>query len=546
MYSNKDNINILTSLLLAHGVHHAVVCPGSRNAPIVSNLSACSAVSCFPVTDERSAGFYALGLCQTVNTPVAVCVTSGTALLNLLPAVAEAFYQHCPIVVISADRPERWIDQLDGQTLPQNGALGRFVGRSVTLPEPKNGEERWHCNRLVNEALLECRRNHGCPVHINVPISEPLFEYTVEKLPAERKISFLAARATHVDEDLLDRLAKARKPLILIGQTARHRLPASLIQSIEELGYAVMQERLSGEGTTAQFLDEASYAAGDDAAFLPDFILYAGDTLVSKRMRRFLRKAVTAECWEIDVEGRLHDVFMNLTGVIQAEPKQVLEKLKAHDGTSYRDVWNDKKLIAARHRDAYVPEYSQMYAVKTFEKMLSSFEKTPYVQYANSSAVRLGNIYAQHYIYCNRGVNGIDGSLSTAAGFSLAIRDNVYCVIGDLSFFYDQNALWNRNLKGNFRVLLLNNGCGGIFHNVKGADGSNEFENNVTGRHDTSAEGICSENDITYFAVHNAEELNDRIGNLFAAESCRPVVVEVFTDAEKDNKVFCDYYNRLK
>jgi 2-succinyl-5-enolpyruvyl-6-hydroxy-3-cyclohexene-1-carboxylate synthase len=546
MYSNKDNINILTSLLLAHGVHHAVVCPGSRNAPIVSNLSACSAISCFPVTDERSAGFYALGLCQAVSMPVALCVTSGTALLNLLPSVAEAYYRHIPLVVISADRPERWIDQLDGQTLPQSDALGRFVGRSVNLPEPKNDEERWHCNRLVNEALIECRRNCGCPVHINVPISEPLFEYTAEKLPAERKISFLSAQSSHVDEELLVRFSKAEKPMIVIGQTARHYLPASLMQSIDELGYAVMQERLSGGGITAQFLDEAVYAVGDDAAYLPDFILYAGDTLVSKRMRRFLRKAVPSECWEINVEGRLHDVFMNLTGVIQAEPKHVLEKLKAHDGTSYRDLWNGKKQLAESHRDAYVPEYSQMLAVKTFEEMLSSIEKAPDVHYANSTAVRLGNIFAQHYIYCNRGVNGIDGSLSAAAGFSLLSRGNVYCVIGDLSFFYDQNALWNRNLKGNFRILLLNNGCGGIFHNVKGAAGSIGFDNNVAGKHSTSAEGICIENNITYFSVHNEEELNIRIRELFAAEASRPVVVEVFTDAGKDNKVFCDYYNRLK
>ena len=194
MYSSKENVNILTSLLVAHGVRYAVVCPGSRNSAIVHNLNECPDIECYPVTDERSAGFYALGMAQVLHRPVVVCVTSGTALLNLAPAVAEAYYQHMPLIVISADRPEQWIDQLDGQTLPQKDALGRFVKKAVSLPEPTDDEMHWYCNRLVNEALNETR-HHGCgPVHINVPISEPLFEYNVEKLPEERLIRLLTPR----------------------------------------------------------------------------------------------------------------------------------------------------------------------------------------------------------------------------------------------------------------------------------------------------------------------------------------------------------------
>ena len=164
MYSNKENVNILTALLVAHGIRHAVVCPGSRNAPIVHNLNECPDIKCYPVTDERSAAFYALGMTQALNEPMVVCVTSGTALLNVAPAVAEAYYQHRPLVVISADRPQQWIDQLDGQTLPQPDALGRFVRKAVSLPEPHNDEERWYCNRLVNEALIE----KYAPVHSQV------------------------------------------------------------------------------------------------------------------------------------------------------------------------------------------------------------------------------------------------------------------------------------------------------------------------------------------------------------------------------------------
>ena len=154
MYCNKENVNILTALLVAHGVRHAVCCPGSRNAPIVHNLNECPDIQCYPVTDERSAGFYALGMSQALSQPVAVCVTSGTALLNLAPAVAEAYYQQRPLVVISADRPPQWIDQLDGQTLPQPDALGRFVRKAVTLPEvisspPESGGVRGGLNKRI-------------------------------------------------------------------------------------------------------------------------------------------------------------------------------------------------------------------------------------------------------------------------------------------------------------------------------------------------------------------------------------------------------------
>ena len=233
-YSDKENVNILTALLVAHGVKHAVVCPGSRNAPIVHNLNECPNITCHPVTDERSAGFYALGMAQILRHPVAVCVTSGTALLNLLPAAAEAYYQHVPLVVISADRPAMWIDQQDGQTLPQLDALGRFVSKAVSLPEPSTDDERWYCNRLVNEALLCCQRHGGSPVHLNVPISEPLFTFNVSALPTERVIRQVAA-TTDVGhcQPLLADVQSAKHPMIVVGQLSNKEARRMALQLCE-------------------------------------------------------------------------------------------------------------------------------------------------------------------------------------------------------------------------------------------------------------------------------------------------------------------------
>ena len=220
MFCNKENVNLLTALLVKYGVTDAVVCPGSRNAPIVHNLNECDRITCRPVTDERSAGFYALGMAQATHRPVVVCVTSGSALLNVMPAVAEAYYQHVPLIVVSADRPAQWIDQLDGQTLPQLDALGRFVRRAVQLPEPHNDEERWYCRRLVNEALFLATCRQPAPVHINVPITEPLFTFDVEALPNVERWTMMMEerRLPYAFEVFAARIAKAERPLIVIGQ----------------------------------------------------------------------------------------------------------------------------------------------------------------------------------------------------------------------------------------------------------------------------------------------------------------------------------------
>ncbi len=510
MYSNKDNINILTSLLVAHGVRHAVVCPGSRNAPIVHNLNECPDITCYPVTDERSAGFYALGMAQRLKQPVAVCVTSGTALLNLSPAVAEAWYQHRPLVVISADRPPQWIDQLDGQTLPQSDALGRFVRKAVSLPEPQDAEQHWYCNRLINEALII----RNAPVHINVPVSEPLFDFSVEALPVERKIEWTPAdispaMLSHVTRMFL----QAKRPMLISGQPMNPGL------------------------------DEAVMMIGDDECYVPDFVLYIGGSIVSKRVKHFLRKA--RETWVVNETGEVSDTFMNLTHIVQGDGEAVADHIRfmlVMEPHPFVQMWDELLAKVQEQALGYEPGYSQMAAVKYFEASVGEAD----IHYANSSAIRLANSFARHPVWCNRGVNGIEGSLSTAAGFSVVSSDRVFCVIGDLSFFYDQNALWNQNLRGNLRILLLNNGRGGIFNMLSGLEQSPARDQMVAAAHHTSAEGVCSQNHIVYLRADGPHQLTQAVDALLNIESDRPVLLEVFTDPSDDERTLRDYYKTFK
>ena len=560
MYSNKENVNILTALLVAHGVRHAVVCPGSRNAPIVHNLNECPDIACYPVTDERSAGFYALGMSQAltkpvcVKEPVVVCVTSGTALLNLAPAIAEAYYQRWPLVVISADRPPQWIDQLDGQTLPQPDALGRFVAKAVSLPEPRDDEERWYCNRLVNEVLLKSRE--GFPVHINVPIAEPLFSFTTQTLPAQRKIELIGSLMNNrlFHETFLSAFFQARKPMVIVGQT--YFDDSCMAADLYEIGaYAVvLSESLTNTVERCHFDEVLPLLEGDDS-YKPDFILYLGGTLVSKRLKRFIRGLSDVSVWSVSEDGAVYDTFMHLTGIIKGSVYEAtvllmdaIEQSTATHTETFVERWNRLLQRACAHADAYEPAYSQMAAVKWFERRIEEkkISKKASFHYANSTAIRLANIYACHYVYCNRGVNGIDGSLSTAAGFSLVKDDTVYCVIGDLSFFYDQNALWNQNLKGNFRVLLLNNGKGGIFNMLPGLEQSPVRDSFVAASHQTSAEGICQQNHVVYLRADDMEQMQKGIETLLSLESGRPVLLEVFTNASEDESAYRLYFKQLQ
>ncbi len=563
MFSDRVNVNILVSLLVSHGIRRVVVCPGSRNSPIANDLAECADIICYPVTDERSAGFYALGMSLADNVPVAVCVTSGTALLNLAPAVAEASYRHHGLVVISADRPASWIDQLDGQTLRQQYALANFVSRSVSLPEPVNDEQYWYCNRLVNEALIAVKAHGRKSVHINVPISEPLFSFCNKVLPAERKINYVASavdtKAFHVQ--VTERLLTAQRPMIVVGQLNSYG--GNVLSCLQ--GWAnhvvVLAEPLACD--YAFPIDKIFAQNVLDESYAPDFILYLGDTVVSKNLKKWIRAIKNVECWAVSEDGDVHDTFMHLSGVIEGHPVEAL-RLLAENGRKSIDeresevlssksssefVLKWKKLLDGAKLDAqcFNPPFSSMYAVKVFEKHLGKVCYSYKVHYANSLAVRLACIYSSRYVWCNRGVNGIEGSLSTAAGFSVATSDIVFCVIGDLSFFYDQNALWNTNVSGNLRILLLNNGGGGIFHGLAGLEQNTAFHDYVSASHSNSAKGICLQNNVRYLCADDADSLNENLNLLLTDKSERPVLLEVFTDSEKDSKALITYMqNNIK
>lgn len=509
-----------------HGVGTAVLCPGSRNAPICHNLLA-DRFECHPVTDERSAGFYALGLALATKHPVAVCVTSGSALLNLAPAVAEAAYRHVPLVVISADRPADRIGQLAGQTLPQPGALGEFVGYYCTLPEPHDAVSERYCARMVNEALIATADFK--PVHINVPISEPLFNFTEDRLQKAPFIVRYPIQRIHQSAGAAARtfLNYGQRPLVIIGQIRQH---PDTSQFISEIGreFPVLYESLSSV-TGGLNIDMISDRVRADRELWPDQVVYVGDTLISNKIKRLIASIPDVSTLGVDAEGEVHDTFSNQDAVMKADPAHFLRALASEcKDLGWHEEYNArwKSLIdeVQTFTRVMMPRSMEARAVKMLEGALADSDVN--MHYANSTAARLGNLYSHHYTYVNRGVNGIEGSLSTAAGFSLASDNMTFCVIGDLSFFYDCNALWQTELDGRLRILLLNNGGGKIFNTLPGASDSPAFDTFVKGSHATTARGICESYNVRYIPCVNEAGLPEAIRRLIHEESHRPVLLE--------------------
>lgn len=553
MFSIKRNVLQTVALLKSYGISHVVISPGSRNAPLMQTFSQDAAFRCHVIVDERNAAFYALGIIQCTRKPVAICCTSGTALLNYAPAVAEAFYQQLPLIVVSADRSPEWIGQMDGQTLPQAGAFGSLVKKSVNLPEVETEKDKWFCNRLINEALIACTADAPGPVHINVPISEPLFDYSEEYLPEVRMIHSPQIRKSVDITSFAERWAKLPKRMIIVGQLpVSHQITEKLELLAKQTDCVVFTEHLSNCASPLFIsnFDALLYALSGQEVndFVPDLVITLGGHIVSKRIKQFLRTNKPKNHWHISQSGDVVDLFQSLTDLIETENETFLNDLyytvSRDEPKPYSDLW--KKLSDKAAEPQQDIPFSDLLATGCFMKLLP---KGARLHLANSSVVRNSQLYNlpdQVEIFCNRGTNGIESSLPSALGFASVYEGITYLMIGDLSFFYGLNSLWNISHIRNLRILLINNGGGGIFHLLPGLNQAPSLKQYVAATHHTSAREWGQAAGLTYLSANNTEELNKNLSLFMDQASEGSMLLEVTTDMETSKQVFKEYYHSLK
>jgi 2-succinyl-5-enolpyruvyl-6-hydroxy-3-cyclohexene-1-carboxylate synthase len=555
MYSIKSHIQQLVSLLIEHDVTQVVLCPGSRNAPIVQTIVSSDEFVCHSVVDERSAGFYAIGMFLSTNKPVAVCCTSGSALLNLAPAVAEAYYQKIPLLIISADRPKQWINQMDGQTLTQTNVFNDYIKKEVQLVEENDGDAKWYNNRMINEAIVELTHTGYGPAHINIPISEPLFDFSATNLPKERAIiiekeNVICIPKLEKDWELYN------KVLVVCGQYSKESTPYNF-NILKDKGCVTFCELLSNckfnESQIINF-DTILYKISQEGKLknlTPDLVISMGGHIVSKRLKKFLRENHVRH-WLVNSDGKITDTYMNLDKVIVCSEtdfiKQINKLPKKND--KFQQAWWTLSNEVNKHSKTYFRSIkSEMSAMNVLGNLMSRTDNKCVLLLANSMTVRLAQLFhsSTKYIptFCNRGVNGIEGSLSTAVGYANMSTDLCISVIGDLSFFYDMNVLRHAVRSKNLRILLINNGGGEIFQTLRGLDDASALEQYISACHTISAEGWAKELGFTYLKIIDAKHIDTALDALFNPDSNQPVLIEAITNSTIDKNTLNNYYKSL-
>ncbi|MDR1345067.1 MAG: 2-succinyl-5-enolpyruvyl-6-hydroxy-3-cyclohexene-1-carboxylic-acid synthase [Tannerellaceae bacterium] len=547
MYSNKKNIIQLVGLMKAHDISNIVVSPGSRNLPVVMSLAGDKFFTCHTVVDERSAGFFAIGIAQHTRKAVAICCTSGSAVLNYAPSVAEAFYQRVPLVVITADRPQSWIGQMTGQTIPQPDVFGKLTKCAVNLPEVRTSDDEWYCNRLVNEALLEVYHHGSGPVHINIPLSEPLYEYTDTPLPLSRVIRREPVRP-NIPPGYALRFSRYKRRMIIVGQSMNMSAAAQLYRLIRNHDCVILSEHLANIPHERHICNFDAVLGGTKPknliGFAPDLLITTGGHIVSKRIRQFLSENPPKEHWHVTPSGEVVDTYRCVTEVIEAEGSDFIRFLAElspqYSIRPYSRLWAQRSELLPEPS----AEYSDLMAIGALVRNIPKYSN---LQLANSSAVRLAQLFRlgrRISVFSNRGTSGIDGCLSTAMGQASVCKEPTFIIIGDLAFFYDMNTLWNR-VAPNLRIMLSNNGGGGIFHTLDGIEMREEVDSHTIVRHTSDAKAWSESRGLVYLPVTDERELSEQMP-MFTDESAgKPMLMEVFTSMERNAEILRRYYDSL-
>lgn len=542
-----------------HGIRHAVICPGSRSAPLVLGFANHRQISSHVISDERSAGYIALGIAQSTGEAVALVCTSGTAALQFSAAVAEAFYQQIPLIVLTADRPPEWVDQRDGQTIRQSNIYGAHVKRAFNVDTDAETLDGWYANRCLNEAILEANASPKGPVHLNLPFREPLYP------SADAKISYgkpRVIRSTNaapslpvpVWKSLRQRIKAFRRILLVAGQPVSVN-PLQQIKGIqpEKSHLPVVAEILSNLHGTKGLIQHVDLILRDlspksTKQLAPDLLLTWGAGVISKPLKQFLRNHRPAEHWHLQEAGSAADTFMNLTEIIRVNPGQLpilLEGFKA-SGTQkgYFESWqmleseanlSKKKWLAAHNGEAGL-----------VAALLKRLPNGCTLHLANSMSVRYATLAGLESkqrgvrVFSNRGTSGIDGCTSTAVGHAITTPGPHILITGDVAFFYDRNAFWNNIRIPNLHILVLNNHGGQIFGMIDGPRERKESADFFIGKQKLDTEAICKEYGLRRITLHAGEDF-DKSLNEFLTFRGKPVVFEFFSDPEADQKQWQDF-----
>ena len=552
--TDKLQCQILVETMHFHGVNHAVVSPGSRNAPLIIALSR-SRIETHIVVDERSAAYVALGMAQQLKAPVALVCTSGTALLNYAPAVAEAYYQKIPLIVVSADRPQEWIDQDDSQTIRQFKALDQFVKRSYDIPARCDDDTAvWYAERIAHDAMMEATSLRRAPVHINVQLAEPLNGLTTEPYKLRRIHHFSSYDGICRDDIIkLKEQLLHKRVMIIAGFMEMNEPLRQALNAIAVNDYAVvLTETISNmaDDFTINAIDRTLLAIDEnDKRYYPDVVITIGGAIVSRKIKAFLRK-VKPDHWYVGFSDTTIDCFQSLTRRIEANPDTFIPTLFQDSLTvkSFCTIWQDAHTAGLRRHHKYLEKigWSDM---KAYETIFDFYQQNPdnlIMHLSNGTTIRYAQLFGDRVIapnFCNRGVSGIDGCTSTAIGAAM-VNGPAVLITGDMSFLYDISALSAITPKLQLKIVVVDNGGGGIFRFIDSTASLPELEKYFVVKRNLDVEKVAASFGIKTYRADNADSLYEQLSNMMVEDG--PAVLVVKTDGKRSAEILKNYFKPIK
>ncbi|MEE8437202.1 MAG: 2-succinyl-5-enolpyruvyl-6-hydroxy-3-cyclohexene-1-carboxylic-acid synthase [Candidatus Neomarinimicrobiota bacterium] len=530
--SALQNIYDLAEISVRYGVRFAVVSPGSRCAPLLLGFGKHPQIEIVSVSDERSAGYIALGIAQQTGSPVAIVCTSGTAALNLAPAVTEAFYQNTALFVFTADRPPEWIDQWDGQAIRQINLFEPHVKGSFDYSlDSKTKLEKRQLAQTAFELALEPGPG---PVHINVPVREPFYPARADDIKFSPDIILKGQEPAPGQFFLktLDLKHNLFKKILIVG--GQNRLSPELTDLLNKLETPVIGDVISNLHAVKDVIKYGDLIFKNAGRHLkPDLLVTFGRSIVSKNLKLFLRKNTPSAHWHIGL-GEVGDPFKSLSKKITMEPRDFFEQLlrrTSFQSSGYKKLLREKDRQCRRDFNKMIngTDFNEFSAVAA---ILDSLPWNSVLHLGNSMPVRLANFSGLNKpgveVWSNRGTSGIDGTVSTSMGHALADPRRLHTlIVGDIAFLYDRNALWlNRELPSNLKIIILNNRGGGIFDFITGPANQGELKVLFTTPHKRDARLTAAEFGLPYTKVSNRAELS-ALKQFFERGS---EIMEIFTE----------------
>jgi len=540
------------------GLRHVILSPGSRSTPLTMALAYHAGFSKQVILDERSAAFTALGIGKESGKPAILVCTSGTAAANYHPAIAEARQAGVPMIVCTADRPPSLRGIGSSQTLDQIKLYGDNAAWFHELGEPANtDQDLYRIDYAAQQAMDESIRMGGAS-HLNIPFRKPLEPTTSQiksqkalfdkqlNLPETKTDSKAAFSSTvSLSEEILALINQSKLPLVIAGPADPFRQQHETALSIAELLHApILAEPGSGIPQHSLRIDRFDQILRNDEkaeSLAPDLIMRFGDQPFSKSLLQSTHRYRNMPLIRFDTRNSWQDHEMNTRHVIElkAHDRLEMEGIKPNNNTGHIDNWKAAEKKAEADLKHSLTQKQNLCDGHIFRHLAGSLPGTWNIMLSNSLPVRDAVLfgYPAGQLFLNRGVAGIDGIISTATGTARSSGKPTCCIIGDLAFLHDSNALMSlKNLSAPFVILVINNNGGNIFRMLPIHGHKDVYTDYFETPQDTEIRHLALAHKLGYRRIETPDELKMlRFDEDILSEN--PIVIECVTSPDESMKL---------